>query len=136
MKTLSKQITEKFFKDENGFELLQDQWKLLTNSDKKKLLKAEDFLLYQVLRGKDLSKSFTPITNANKLTNNGGDAYSGAWWAQLNLRVNLKLCYQNKEHMLPIYNLISTVGIKYIPAIVQISQEPPCYNDTCEIFNE
>lgn len=41
-----------------------------------KTLTAEDILLYNIIRGKDIDRGFTPVTNPTKLANGEG-AYKG-----------------------------------------------------------
>ena len=70
MNTLNKEITAKFFKNEEGYEKLQQRWsELVNNPETNKQLKAEHHLLYAVLRGKDWRKGFTEATNQRKLDN-------------------------------------------------------------------
>ena len=69
MQTLNKSITNTFFNDpENGYSNLIRTWKQYTNNPDCNL-QSQHYLLYSILRGKDYSKGFSPITNAIKLEN-------------------------------------------------------------------
>lgn len=68
MNTLGKAITRQFFVYEAGYDALQNNWK--DNwEERKDILSATHFFLYQAFRGKDWRKSFTAATNENKLNN-------------------------------------------------------------------
>jgi hypothetical protein len=70
MKTLGKEITKRFFKDDGGFDKLQAYWgRQWQNEQWREQLEPIHYFLYSALRGKDWKKGFTPITNAVKLTN-------------------------------------------------------------------
>lgn len=61
MKTLNKQITQTFFTEPNGREILISNWKLKCNLGKDCDLDAVDHLLYLALLGKDYRKGFDKI---------------------------------------------------------------------------
>lgn len=70
MNTLGKAITQRFFKNESGFDLLQNDWaRNWQNKEWRDSLTPTHFFLYAALRGKDWRKGFTPITNDVKLSN-------------------------------------------------------------------
>lgn len=57
---------ELFFADKEEYLALRATWKALAQA---KTLSASDMAAYALLRGKDLRKAFSPITNPNKLAN-------------------------------------------------------------------
>lgn len=70
MKTLSKNITKLFFKEEyqdNYYQLTKELWKELLDSGQR--LEFSHHLLYAILRGKDWRKCYTPVTNSIKIEN-------------------------------------------------------------------
>lgn len=70
MNTLGKQITQQFFHNESGFDLLEHDWRNnWQNEERLEKLQPVHFFLYQTLRGKDWRKAFTAATNENKLAN-------------------------------------------------------------------
>ena len=77
-KTLNKTITSKFFANENGYDEMRRRWASMTNDkETRKTLTSSDYAMYAVLRGKNLSKVFSPVKNPIKLAN-GQTAYGSA----------------------------------------------------------
>jgi hypothetical protein len=69
-KTLSKKITSQFFATDGGYDTMRQRWSdAFKDKETRKTLTASHHLFYLMLRGKDLSKSFTPITKQIKLDN-------------------------------------------------------------------
>ncbi len=62
-----------FISSKQEFEFFKQAFK---EKARNKQITAEDILLYNIIRGKDIDRGFTPITNPIKLAN-GEDAYSG-----------------------------------------------------------
>lgn len=72
MKTLSKNITPIFFKEENKINCyaeVKELWLELQKNKGENPLSLAHHILYAVLRGKNWGKCFTPITNKVKLEN-------------------------------------------------------------------
>jgi hypothetical protein len=67
MNTLSKTITRTFFQTETGYQELEARWRERLASGT--TLHGQDYLLYQLLRGKDYRKAFTPPTHPAKVAN-------------------------------------------------------------------
>lgn len=67
MKTLGKQITKQFFNTETGYADLVKFWSQKIQEGYKP--STVEFTAYAILRGKDYTKGFTPITNQVKLDN-------------------------------------------------------------------
>lgn len=68
--TLSKHITSTFFATNSGYDEMRRRWSAAVNDKSvRKTLTAQHHMLYLILSGKDLSKSFTPITKQIKLDN-------------------------------------------------------------------
>lgn len=65
MKTLSKQITSSFY-SLSSYEELKTDWAEHCQTSQ---VTTSELMLYQILRGKDWTKMFTPITNKVKLEN-------------------------------------------------------------------
>lgn len=62
--------TNYFFTDKNDYINFLKAWKVATNMPKKEIrLRAEHFMLYNIIRGKEFDNGFTIITNRNKLEN-------------------------------------------------------------------
>lgn len=59
--------------DKQQFRQYQTEFR---NMSRAKAATAQDHILYNLIRGKDLKRGFTPITNTNKLTSN----YSNNVW--------------------------------------------------------
>ena len=93
MNTLSKPITAAFFSNDADIEQLNNHWRTLVQSEARRGLRPEHFLLYQVLRGKDWRKSFAPITNTKKLEN-------GGFWAWGRLRALVAVHSSFSQEML------------------------------------
>jgi hypothetical protein len=66
--TLNRTITARFYRDENGYAALTQEWASLANN-KTQALSAQDHLLYAILRGKDWRKGFVVATNPTKVAN-------------------------------------------------------------------
>jgi hypothetical protein len=66
--TLNKTITARFYRDEDGYPALTQEWARLVNNPVQ-ILSAQDHLLYAILRGKDWRKGFVLVTNPTKVTN-------------------------------------------------------------------
>ena len=76
--TLSKTITSKFFATESGYDEMRRRWlKAVNDKEVRKTLTASHHALYTILSGKNLGKSFTPISNQVKL-DNGARPYGAA----------------------------------------------------------
>jgi hypothetical protein len=75
MNTLSKKMTARFFARPEAFQHLRAHWRAIVNSSRRDELRAEHYLLYLALRGKDWRKGFVPITNPRKLANGGYDTW-------------------------------------------------------------
>lgn len=67
MRTLSKNITSRFFVEEDGYNKLQARWAQAVQSDERHTLEGTHHLAYAILRGKDWTKCFTEVTNERKL---------------------------------------------------------------------
>ena len=67
MNTLNKSITTTFFNSPEDYDLLQEEWANVVNSEAKDNFQPSDYLFYAVLRGKDWTKMFTKVTNNRKL---------------------------------------------------------------------
>jgi hypothetical protein len=65
--------SSQFISSRQEFEFFKQAFK---EKARNKQITAEDILLYNIIRGKDLDRGFTPVTNPTKLAN-GEDAYSG-----------------------------------------------------------
>jgi len=65
-KTLSREITRQFFLNEDDYSKLRDSWKILLENKEVTLAHS---ILYAVLRGRDWTKCFTPVSNLIKLVN-------------------------------------------------------------------
>jgi hypothetical protein len=77
-KTLNKTITSKFYATEGGYDEMRRRWSAAVNDKEiRKTLTSSHHALYIILSGKNLGKSFTPITNQVKL-DNGAYPYGGA----------------------------------------------------------
>ena len=77
-KTLNKTITSKFFATEGGYDEMRRRWSAAVNDkETRKTLTSSHHALYVMLSGKNLGKSFTPITNQGKL-DNGAQPFEGA----------------------------------------------------------
>lgn len=77
-KTLNKTITSMFFATEGGYDEMRRRWSQAVNDKKiRKSLTSSHHALYTILSGKNLRKSFTPITNHVKLAN-GAQPFDGA----------------------------------------------------------
>jgi hypothetical protein len=61
----NKEITRKFFKDDDGYLKMRKKWKELL--DKKEKLQFKDHIRYLMVLGKDYRKAISPITNKNKI---------------------------------------------------------------------
>jgi hypothetical protein len=81
MNTLSKSITQKFYKSDNGYEQLTKKWsEVMRDKELRKKFNSSYHLIYLILRGKNWQKSFTKTTNPIKLAN-GQRTQHGAYWA-------------------------------------------------------
>jgi hypothetical protein len=77
-KTLNKTITSKFFATDGGYDEMRRRWSVAVNDKEiRKTLTSSHHALYVILSGKNLGKSFTPITNQVKL-DNGAQSFGGA----------------------------------------------------------
>lgn len=77
-KTLNKTITSKFYATEGGYDEMRRRWSAAVNDKEiRKTLTSSHHALYVILSGKNLGKSFTPITNRVKL-DNGAQSFGGA----------------------------------------------------------
>lgn len=75
--TLGRSTTQKFFKTEDGYQKMTERWSSLTNDKESRAgLTASHHLLYLILRGKDLTRSFSPVTSEKKLAN-GASKWGG-----------------------------------------------------------
>lgn len=75
-----------FIFDKPAFQTLQATFKQYANQNSNS---ASDMILYNIIRGKDIKRGFTPITNSNRLAN-GADPWYGYKSALSNLRWNIK----------------------------------------------
>jgi len=71
LKTISIQKTNSFKSKEDYLKFI-NLWKELSKSKKATI---EDHVIYHLILGKSLDKSFTPITNENKITSNACDPH-------------------------------------------------------------
>jgi hypothetical protein len=71
-----------FIFDKSQFQALQTNFKDSAHNESNS---SSDAILYNIIRGKDLKRGFTPITNQNKL-NNGADPWLGFKQALLTAR--------------------------------------------------
>lgn len=77
-KTLNKTITSMFFATEGGYDEMRRRWAAaVSDKETRKTLMSSHHALYIILSGKNLGKSFTPITNQVKL-DNGARPFDGA----------------------------------------------------------
>ena len=80
-----------FLLSKEQFQAIQKAFKAYYNSDDEtKVIKASDFVVYNYLRSKDLGSGFTPITNVNRLKNNGNDKWQGLKFALNNAAMAVK----------------------------------------------
>lgn len=78
MLTLNTKITSRFFATEGGYDEMRRRWSAAVNDKEiRKTLTSSHHALYVILSGKNLGKSFTPITNQVKL-DNGAQSFEGA----------------------------------------------------------
>ena len=85
---LNKQQTTKFYSNpETGYSEVRSLWSSLVKS--KVSLTATDYLFYLTILGKDLSKSFKPITNKVKL-DNGQISHQSYNLARRRISINYK----------------------------------------------
>lgn len=85
---LNKTVTKEFFVSDDSFLKVEELWKDMVKD--KGYVPSYAMLFYQLIRGKDFTKSFTNVTNPIKL-NNGvtpDSGYRTAKWNLLN-RCNL-----------------------------------------------
>lgn len=60
----------RYFRDADHYHAFRAAWKASCRENREKgHLKTEHYALYALLRGRDLKKSFSPITNSRKLEN-------------------------------------------------------------------
>lgn len=107
MKTLSKKITNKFFKHETGFYCLEKIWSEIINSDKKKELTAIHYFLYLALRGKNWRRGFI-------LPGREKDIINGRLWNSGAYRCIKSICHLKKCLKTPNYKWNS----KYIDNVL------------------
>ena len=77
--------------DKQQFKQYQQDFRALSSS---KEATAEDHILYNLIRGKDLKRGFTPITNERKLN---ADYYRHEWRTFERALSNLKHQIKNRE---------------------------------------
>lgn len=82
MQTENSQLKTSLFNDKEHFLSFRQSWKDFVNNGGKP--NCAQHLIYNGLRGKDISKSFSPITNHNKLTYSGMTPY-GSYYSAVNL---------------------------------------------------
>lgn len=82
---LNKSTTSQFFTHQDGYQELVAHWGRLTaDKEARRTLSASHHLLYLILRGRDISRAFTPVTNERKLAN-GATPYGGYRAARSNV---------------------------------------------------
>lgn len=63
-------MTNSIFKTKEQYFSFRDAWaSAVNNKETRSHLRAEHYILYNILCGKSFDRGFTPITNANKLQN-------------------------------------------------------------------
>lgn len=88
----------KYFLTKEEFDLTKNTFKTYCKTNMK-LLKAEDFILFNVIFSRDIKKGFSPIVRESKLRGNNGNHFSAFDAAKYKLKYNLKfspLIYKNK----------------------------------------
>jgi hypothetical protein len=65
--SLSREETETYFLNEESYKNMVLAWKEFCHSNQS--VQSSFYLVYALIRGEDISKVFTPITNKNKLAN-------------------------------------------------------------------
>lgn len=126
MNTLNKGRTCLILGEPTVFAALERQWKIVTNGPQHKALRAEHYLLYAALRGKDWRRGFAPITNPRKLEN--GAFYD--WGAYHALR---RIRFDEVEALLAPFNGVVDAAVverlrAFLPKFPQ-SFESEAYNE-------
>ena len=109
--TLPREITRRFFAEEDGFQRLQAHWRALVNSPARHELTAAHFLLYQALRGKDWRRAFGPVSNARKLAN------GYVWGRDVALRV-LPSSWRRDRLLAPFAGLVTSEAVDQLVALL------------------
>ena len=123
MRTLSKAITSQFYTTTDGYDQLTKRWSELIAS--KHELDSVHYLLYQIFRGKDWTKSISTnnivLTNKNKLSSGG--AYNTAIYKDL---ITLRNSYSRINYLMaPFEGIIKPETLKLIQKLIPTS----CYSD-------
>ncbi|MBS1722836.1 MAG: hypothetical protein JSS66_07645 [Armatimonadetes bacterium] len=127
--TLSKAQTSKFFIDSDGYAQLVRRWANLVNDKEScKSLTSSHHLLYLVLRGKSLSKAFSPITKESKLANGftPHDGYLGARSGLLRYNWQTRSRHVSDAVLAPFADLLDTDAVKAFLA-VHLEDSAPGY---------
>ena len=112
MKTLSKEITKDFYKNEDGYQELKTAWSAATQN-KDIELTATDYLLYAILRGKDWTKALPIKTNSVKVENGG--VYDGKRYVAL---LNLSAGLLRSENDLLFYPFLTDNALDLIKKLI------------------
>ena len=89
MKTLSKEIRHSFFETYELYQQFRTEWK------KTKKHTLMEHIVYAIMRGRDIEKTFTRVSNPKKIAN-------GAEWNSAVLRIGQNLAYISENK--PIIN--------------------------------
>lgn len=102
--------------DKSQFHLYQQAFRQLANA---KMATVEDHILYNLLRGKDLKRGFTPITNPVKLN---ADYYKNEWRAFDQALSSLKSSIRHRAHNKQWYEKYGKPGETIVPTCMKYGE--------------
>lgn len=117
LRTLNNKATRPFFTDDDGFKELERKWSIAFNTPETRAkLTATDFLLYEILRGKDWTKSFTEPSEAKAEHMKEHGMKNGRVRAMNNLR-SRTMCDRFVK-LINISDIITPSAMSIVPTVI------------------